>query len=271
VTGLTVLAVGITVWPLCWVPRTLSSPNSAPVSNKDTQISGAAPVLNRDAQIASSAVFSSGTDLTKRCTPTLNPDHRGSPFIFIAGVTLFIALLTGVLYWHWGAYSRVTQASLIRESVVQMSDDIKGKASLEALIGQFEKHLNQEPGSAKGWYLLGKLYLRDGRVKEAEKVLAMSNSLNPNDLDTMQALAQALFLSHHNTLNSEAQALLVQVIKKAPDSLAALTLLGTDAYNKHQYNQALSYFEKLLPYYSPDTEEGKRLLEIIAQAQKLRQ
>lgn len=190
-------------------------------------------------------------------------------FLILIGIVVFIPALSGLLYYFWGGYDRVQQAALVQSRMAEMGDDIKGKASREKLIHEFEAHLEQNPQSAKGWYLVGKLYLHDQRTEEAVKALQKSYKLNPVDVDTLLALAQALFIQHHNSLNPEAHALLLEVLKKAPESPVALTLLGTDAYNKHQYNQALSYFEKLLPYYSPESEDGAKLLEIIAQAQKV--
>lgn len=190
--------------------------------------------------------------------------------LMLVGIVVFIPVLSGLLYYFWGGYDRVQQAALVQQRMAEMGDDLKGKASREKLIHEFEAHLEQNPESAKGWYLLGKLYLHDQRTEEAVKALQKSYKLNPVEVDTQVALAQALFIQHDNTLNPQAHALLVEVLKKAPDSTVALTLLGTDAYNKHQYNQALSYFERLLPYYSAESEDGAKLLEIIAQAQKLR-
>lgn len=193
---------------------------------------------------------------------------KNKPVIF--SLVVFIPLFSGLLYYTWGNYYRVQHAAMVQQRMAEMSDDIKGESSRKKLINEFEQHLREHPESAKGWYLVGKLYLHDQRVGDAVKALQKSYTLNPGETDTQLALAQALFLQHNNRLDPQAQDLLKKALKKVPESPVALTLLGTDAYNKHQYNQALSYFEKLLPYYSPDSEDGAKLLEIIAQAQKLR-
>ncbi len=190
--------------------------------------------------------------------------------VIVISLVLFIPVLSGLLYSLWGGYARVQQAQLVQFRMTEMTDDVNGKTSRLKLIHEFETHLQEHPDSAKGWYLLGKLYLHDQRADEAVNALQKSYKLNPDEVDTALALAQALFIQHDSKLDSQAHSLLLAVLKKAPDSPVALTLLGTDAYNKHQYNQALDYFEKLLPYYSAESEDGARLLEIIAQAQKLR-
>jgi cytochrome c-type biogenesis protein CcmH/NrfG len=189
-------------------------------------------------------------------------------FILLGCLSLFVFASTFLLYWHWGAYERINQVELVRERITEVKKEISQSGSRQSLISQFEAHLKQNPGSANGWYLLGKLYLHDGRNKDAVEALRKSKALDSNNAETLLALAQALFLVHDNTLNSEAQTLLLQVIKKDPESPVALTLLATDEYNKGHYKQALSYFEQLLPYYPAESKDGKHLLEIIAQVQK---
>ena len=191
-----------------------------------------------------------------------------SNVLLLSTISVLVPASALILYWHWGAYERLDQAGLVRERMAEVKKEINQSGSRQSLISEFEAHLQQKPENAKGWYLLGKLYLHDGRNKEAVKALQTSNKLNSDDTETLLALAQALFLIHDNALNAESRTLLLQVIKKVPDSTVALTLLGTDEYNKGHYNQALTYFEQLLPYYPPESDDGKRLLEIIARAQQ---
>lgn len=195
---------------------------------------------------------------------------RGYQRAILVALMVLVPALALVLYQQWGDYARVQQASWVQQRMAQVSGEINKTGSREVLIKEFEQHLKQTPQSAKGWYLLGKLYLRDARAEEAVQSLTTANKLKPDDPDTLLALAQALFITKGNALNTESQGLLLQVLEQRPDSPIALTLLGTDAYNKNDYQTALTYFERLLPYYAPDTEEGKRLLEIIAKAQKMR-
>lgn len=194
--------------------------------------------------------------------------HPKSNILLLVTFSLLLPTLTFLLYGHWGAYQRLDQAGLVQERMAEVKREISQSGSRQSLIAEFEAHLKLKPLNAKGWYLLGKLYLHDGRHKEAVQALQTAKKLNPDDPETLLALAQALFLAHNNALNAESKKILLQVIKKVPESTLALTLLATDEYNKGHFDQALTYFEQLLPYYSPDSEEGKRLLEIIARAQQ---
>lgn len=191
--------------------------------------------------------------------------------VLMIGIIVLVPLLSVLLYAHWGSYTKVQQAKQVQTHLAEVKASISQSGSRQSLISEFEQHLREKPQDAKGWYLLGKLTLRDGRVKEAIKALRQSNALKPNDPETLLALAEALMVANNNVLTSESQVLLEKVLEVSSNAIEALNLLAIHAYNKGQYNQAVSYFERLLPYYSPESEEGQRLLKIIARAQKLSQ
>jgi cytochrome c-type biogenesis protein CcmH len=201
---------------------------------------------------------------------TFKPSQKSVGSLILALiVSVLIPLCTWLLYWHWGAYPQVQQAAFVQQRVAAVKAEISQSGSSQHLITEFEEHLRDKPENAKGWYLLGKLYLQDGRVKEAIAALEKSDQRQPNNPETMLALAEALFRDNNNALSPQARTLLLKVLKISPDATLALNLLAIDVYNKGQYNQAVSYFERLLPYYPPESEEGKRLLAIIAKAQQL--
>ncbi len=189
--------------------------------------------------------------------------------LLVLGVVLFVTLFSLLLYAYWGAYSRVQQAENVATRVAEVRASIGQTGSRQSLIDDFERHLKRQPQDAKAWYLLGKLALGDGQVKKAVWALRESTKIKGSDPESLLALAEALYMDHHNELTPESQQLLEKTLKLNPDSTEALNLLAIYAYNEGQYNQAVIYFERLLPYYSPESEEGVRLLEIIARAQKL--
>lgn len=171
-----------------------------------------------------------------------------------------------LLYQHWGSYAEVKQAGLIRERLVSVKQQIAQEGSRRSLIKQFESHLQAKPDSAQGWYLLGKLYLSENELAKAVDAFSKANKLQANNPEIMLALAEAKFLVHQS-LDVEAKALLKAVLAKEPNAVGAYSLLAIDAYNRRLYKDAVAYWEKLLPFYPPESEEVKKVLELIAKAQ----
>ncbi len=188
---------------------------------------------------------------------------RFSAILAVMSLPLFAILL----YQQWGAYTEVKQASLIKTRLVEVKQQIAKDGSRQALIKQFEAHLHAKPDSAKGWYLLGKLYLGEDERAQAVDALAKSNILKPNDAETMLALAEAKFLLHQQKLDPEAKALLKSVLAIEPNAVGAYNLLAIDAFNRREFKDAVANWEKILTFYPPGSEEVKKVLELIAKAQ----
>ncbi len=49
---------------------------------------------------------------------------------------------------------------------------------INQLISELQTHLQIDPNSSRGWYLLGKLYLSQGRVAEANAAFAKAETLS---------------------------------------------------------------------------------------------
>ena len=193
--------------------------------------------------------------------------QKKSKEIFAAILVISLPVFAILLYQKWGAYTEVKQASLIKTRLAEVKQQIATDGSRQALIKQFEAHLHANPDSAKGWYLLGKLYLGEGERAQAVDALAKSNTLKPDDAETMLAFAEAKFLHNEQKLDPEAQTLLKSVLTIEPNAVGAYNLLAIDAFNSRKFKEAVVYWEKILTFYPPGSEEVKSVLELIAKAQ----
>ncbi|MDQ2994217.1 MAG: hypothetical protein M3R00_04630 [Pseudomonadota bacterium] len=183
-------------------------------------------------------------------------------------VLLSVPIAAVLFYQQWGAYPDVRHATLIKQRLGEVKQQIAHDGSRRTLIKQFEEHLKIKPDSAKGWYLLGKLYLSEGQKTEAVNALTKANTLNAKDPETMLALAEALFWRNQQKLDGTARTLLQRVIAKEPTAVGAYHLLAIDAYNRGDFKIAVVYWEKVLPLYPQGSEEVKKILDLIARAQR---
>jgi cytochrome c-type biogenesis protein CcmH len=51
---------------------------------------------------------------------------------------------------------------------------------INQLISEIQTHLKADPTSYEGWYLLGKLYLSQNRIQEANNAFAKAQALEKN-------------------------------------------------------------------------------------------
>lgn len=134
------------------------------------------------------------------------------------------------------------------------------------IIDELKQHLQQNPQSAQGWYLLGRLYVNQQQFNEANTAFATAYALQPKNPDIILQYVQTLYLTQH-TFTGKSVELLQQLLQLQPDNDMAINLLGVAAFEQGRYQQAIAYWEQILPHYAPDSPDGKALLSAIAKAQ----
>ncbi len=75
---------------------------------------------------------------------------------------------------------------------------------VEQVVQKFLSYLAAHPEDAKGWYLLGRLYLDQGNVVKAADAFKHSLKNDPKNGEIMAQYAQTLYFLHHQELTDEA-------------------------------------------------------------------
>lgn len=189
----------------------------------------------------------------------------------IAAVIFFVIAMpiaSIILYLQWGDSQQLNQYYTQLKNAKLVQKELAEYKNPQQLINRMLAILQQHPNSAKGWYLLGRLYLNQNQFDSAVKAFAKANQLQPNEPMIMQQYAESLFFANKNSLPAEAKQLLLAVLVKVPNDPDAINLLAIDAYNKQDYQTAINYWERLINDFDPTSPNGKALLQAIASAQK---
>lgn len=181
----------------------------------------------------------------------------------VFSAVLFLMLI-GLAWFQWGSQKEITQWLEIKQNAIA-ANDLKEKLgnSPEQVIERLKQQLDQHPTSAKGWFLLGKLYMAQQQFPNAVEVFAKANQLQPNDSEIMMDYAQALFIVQKT---KQSTLLAQQVLAKEPQNPRAINLLASDAFREGHYREAILQWEKLRHYYSAGTEDAKALESAIERA-----
>jgi cytochrome c-type biogenesis protein CcmH len=161
---------------------------------------------------------------------------------------------------QWLAYQHTQQ------QLAQVQQFRSQLGTPQQVIDKLKQRLQQDPNSAQGWYLLGRIYFDQQRFTEAVDTFSKAYALQPKQPEVLFYYAESLSLTQH-TLSGKPTTLLQQLLKLQPDNDAAMNLLAVAAFNEKRYQEAINYWEKMLPHYAPDSEDGKALLTAIAKAQ----
>jgi cytochrome c-type biogenesis protein CcmH len=190
----------------------------------------------------------------------LYPLRRSWFALFIAALLLLPSLF--LTYQHWGAWtawqeSRGQQANKAR--VAALLREIKSPAEL---ITRLKAKLQENPESARGWYLLGRLYASQGKWGLAKDAFLRAYQLKPKDELIIVNYAQSLW-----QLNQPFRDLVTALLQRNPTQPDALMMLALDAYKQGDKDQAIYYWQRLLRLVPKRSKEAQMLRKAIAKAQ----
>ncbi|STX28396.1 cytochrome c type biogenesis protein CcmH [Legionella beliardensis] len=180
----------------------------------------------------------------------------------VVSLVMFITLA----YYQWGAYPAWRQYKhneMAEFRAKTLLDNIK---SPQELIKTLKSHLDDTPASARGWYLLGRLYVSQGDWLSGRDAFAKSYQLNPKDELIVINYATSLWQLNQQHFNEDIRALFEGLLRQIPNQPDALAMLALDAYENQNYGLAINYWQQLLKFAPPESDEASSLRKAIAKA-----
>jgi len=171
------------------------------------------------------------------------------------------------LYLKLGANEQVSAYLQQVQKNNLLNEQIKQFGSLQHIILTLKQKVSENP-DAKGWTLLGHLYLKNRQFKEAAAAFEQANQRAPNQPDIWVAYAESLYFSQGQHLRKKAKRLLTQTLQQQPNQPDALNLFAINAYQQGDYAAALRYWALLLPQLQAGSAEQQKLVQIMREAQE---
>ncbi|HTP61323.1 MAG TPA: c-type cytochrome biogenesis protein CcmI [Burkholderiales bacterium] len=141
-------------------------------------------------------------------------------------IGLFLPLAALLAYWNLGE-PRAIDAEAVRSA---------GAREMGELVEKLAARLEKSPDDAQGWALLGRSLSSLGQPARAARAFARALQLAPEDKD-----------------------LLVDFVK-------SLALAGRAEFESRNFQGAIEYWERILPFAPPDSEFARSVEESIAEA-----
>ena len=183
-------------------------------------------------------------------------------------VLLLMICSSGVMYWQWGAYAAIKQLAEREAMRAQTQQALKQYNGPMDVIARMEQHLKQKPESAKGWYLLGRLYQSQQLFSKATVAFGKAYQYDKKDLKIRLQYMESLYIDNNQTQTALVSQILTSILKEDPYQLDALNFAATDAYTHKEYGKASSYWQKMLTVLADGTKEKQAILKAIAMAQQ---
>lgn len=114
---------------------------------------------------------------------------------------------------------------------------------VEAMVSQLAERLKASPADAQGWAMLARSLTVLGRYQEALPAYEKARALHGDDATLLVDHADAMAVAHGRRIAGEPLALVRRALALDPDNLKALSLAGSEAFERSDYAAALAYWE----------------------------
>ncbi|MCR9191649.1 MAG: hypothetical protein NXI01_03205 [Gammaproteobacteria bacterium] len=174
-----------------------------------------------------------------------------------------LLILVSMAYWIWGAGPDLFRYEQQRAQEQKSQELLKTIQDPEVLVQRLQTHLQTHPKSAKGWYLLGRLFASQQRWALSLEALEKAYALKHKDALIAINYAEALFARHQEQEETQARQVLQKLLADNPQQMDALAMLAMDAQQRRAFQEAIMYWQRLLPLVPPQSEEAKAIRKAI--------
>ncbi len=183
-------------------------------------------------------------------------------------LSLFLLALIGGGYLSWGNFAQWQEYQQKQESQKQAKQMLRTIKTPEELIRKLRAKLDNTPKSAKGWYLLGRLYNTQNNFELAVEAFSKAHQFAPDNEQYTVNYAHGLWQKNQQQFNPQIIELFTTLLIPNPNQPDALAMLAMNAFMSHDYELAITYWQKLLKLAPPQSQEALAIHKAIAKAQE---
>jgi len=174
--------------------------------------------------------------------------HR-APVVF---PIVLLVVLSAVLYWGFGSWKLQLQADDARErlpelgkTLLQQQNQEASREDLNTFALGLRQKLMREPDDAVAWWIYAGLMVDLGAAEEADAAFQKALELEPDRVNTLVSYSRFLLMSGAEGGQPKAARMLAHALQQEPDNIEALSLLGFVAFERQDWEQAISAWQLL--------------------------
>lgn len=206
------------------------------------------------------------------------PSPKGPSRRVVIAAAAVVLAVAGLGYWWAGTPHPAPGTAVAPQAAAPSAAPSEAPASsphalsfeqIGDMASRLAERLKQNPQDAQGWAMLARSYTVLGRRAEAVAAYAKAAALNGQDASLLADYADAIAVTRDSRLAGEPLALIERALKLDPDHLKALSLAGTEAFERKDYRAAVARWERILQLAPPGSPYVEQVRGSIAQAREL--
>jgi cytochrome c-type biogenesis protein CcmH len=278
---LTLLVLGVLIWPLRTAPPALSDTRAKSSSDIRTQLNAQIYRQHKaqlDAQLQSGELDASAHEvawqelqtrlLQEAQTESAPTWHNPKRTVWALAMTL--PVMAAALYAVLGEPQALGVNPVDPMQRAQASGASGGGATgsggpavtpdeVERMVAGLADKLEKDPTHVAGWNMLIRSYKALGRLEQAEQAYDRAAPYIAQDAQLLADYADISAANAGGQFTGKPQRLIDQALRVDPKHPLALWLAGTAAFERQDYPQALKQWEKLQTILPPGSEDAKTM------------
>jgi cytochrome c-type biogenesis protein CcmH len=233
------------------VPLTRKAAGTEPAGRHDIEVyRDQLQEVERDAArgvIEASQAEQAKVEIARRL---LKADSDGQAVARKAGSGRIVRLagLAGVLLVplvSWGLYSAIGTPGLPGEPLAQRMARNPAESSVDELVARAEKHLADNPDDARGWEVLGPVYMRQQRFADAATAWRNAIRIAGSSAQRESALGEAIAAAAGGVVTADARAAFERALAQNPNEPKARFLLASGLAQEGKLAEAADAWQKM--------------------------
>ncbi len=146
--------------------------------------------------------------------------------------------------------------------------DARANASIEKMVSDLAKRLEEKPDNPQGWAMLGRSYAALGRYEEGEKAFGRIGPALEQSPELLGAFAEFLVRKAGGDFSGRPRELIAKSLQLDPENMMGLYLAGVDAIQNQRWNEVIKYWEPLLKNLEPGSDDADSIGAGLEQARQ---
>jgi len=224
--------------------------------------------------------------------PAPAPAQEGDARWMFAGIATVALVVVAAGYWWTGSRStpmgttaampgmstmpampamsaKSTQPAGIAPAMAGSAPHGTETGQVASMVERLAQRLKDQPQDAEGWAMLARSYSVLGRHPEALKAYEKALALRKDDANLLADYADSLAVQNNRVLAGEPLKLVTRALKLEPRNLKALSMAGSEAFDRQDYKQAIQYWQQVVEFGPPDSPMVQQVKPGLEQARQL--
>ena len=217
------------------------------------------------------------------------PPQEGDARWMFAGIATVALAVVAAGYWWTGSRAptattavmpaamptvpampaKSTQPSSIAPAMAGSAPHGTETGQVASMVERLAQRLKDQPQDAEGWAMLARSYSVLGRHPEALQAYEKALALRKDDANLLADYADSLAVQNKNVLAGEPLKLVTRALKLEPRNLKALSMAGSEAFDRQDYARAIQYWQQVVEFGPADSPMVQQVKPGLEQARQL--